>query len=192
MRQYGVKAVVAVLAPLLSVMTAMAVPATAAVHHHHHHHHRRGGGGGCGPGTTNQGGVCTPTGTSGPKGSPNVVITPSNVTMTLDGHFSATAEVTGLPPFTTIIPETAPISILGFAGALPGQPCGAKFLPFPGIPGVTFTGEILYGGGQADATGRYVTSLTSFGSCVPGTYPITFTEPASPFQTFTGFITLHF
>ncbi|MBV9253234.1 MAG: hypothetical protein JOZ37_18725 [Actinobacteria bacterium] len=191
MRQYGGKAIVAVLAPLLSVMTAMAVPATAAVHHHHHHHHRRGGGGGCGPGTTNQGGVCIPTGTPGPTGNSNVKITPSDVTMTLNGQFTATAEVTGLPPFTTIITEKAPVFVLGFTIPVPGQPCGPKVTPIPGIP-VAFTGEILYGGGQADATGRYVTSLRTIGSCVPGTYPITFTEPASPFQTFTGFITLHF
>jgi hypothetical protein len=49
-----------------------------------------------------------------------------------------------------------------------------------------------------DGTGRAQVALTEFtvppapNGCVPGTYPITFTEANSPFHTFTGFITLQF
>jgi hypothetical protein len=161
------------LAIAFAYVALMASPASAAHHHHHHHHHHGGGGGGgvvCGPGTSLVGGVCVPNPT-GPVGNSNVHITPDNVTMTLDGTFATSAIVSGLPPLT---------AITAVAVACNG------------------TGEVIVNflnSATTDALGRIGDSIQSVGgagSCVPGTYPLTFKEVASPFQTFVGFLTIHF
>ena len=162
---------VGLLVGLLSVATFMAAPASARVHHHHHHHHHGGGGSGptCGPGTVNIGGTCTPSGSSGPTGNGNVTVAPSNIAMTVDGTFGATIVVSGLPPFIGIDTNS-------------GFTCGGS------------TVTVVTNTGSSDALGRVGAEVynTGPGSCVPGTYPILMTETDTPFQTFTGFITLHF
>jgi len=159
---------------LLSVVFALAMmagPADAKAHHHNHHHRRGGGGGGgitCGPGTTNVGGTCVANPPSGPVGNSNVAITPNAVTMNLDGSFSASVVVSGLP------------ATIGMAAAAPAT-CG---------PAGTFA---VAPTAATDALGR-LQALVFKGApgCVPGTYPIVFNETAAPFQSFTGFLTLHF
>ena len=158
---------IGLLVGLLSVATFMAAPASARVHHHHHHHHHNGGGITCGPGTVNVGGVCTPTGNPGPTGNSNVAITPGSATMTLDGLFDTNVVITGLPPFITV--DTA-------------------------ITACDFDATIGLDSTTTDALGRLVGDIFNNVTdvCVPGTYPVTFTETTTPFQTFTGFFTLHF
>jgi len=159
---------------LLSVVTAlalMAAPADARAHRHHRHHRHGGGGGGggitCGPGTVNSGGTCVPVPT-GPTGNGNVNITPNNVTMNLDGTFASSVVVSGLPPLTPVTTNT-------------GITCG------------TSTITVTLNTANTDALGRIgATIANGTPSCVAGTYPLTFTETTSPFQTFTGFLTLHF
>jgi hypothetical protein len=168
-RRFGFKSGVGVLAALLGVALLLASPADAR-RHHHHHHHRGGGGGGvvCGPGTVLVNGVCTPVPNPGPQGNANVVISPSDVTMNLNGTFAASAVVSGLPP-------------LANSNAVAPTTCGTG----------TFT--IAPAAAVSDALGRrQVTIAKAATGCVPGTYPIVFTETVSPFQSFTGFITLHF
>ena len=160
------------LAIAFAYVALMATPASAAHHHHHHHHHGGGGGGGgvtCGPGTSLVNGVCTPNPT-GPVGNSNVDITPSDILMTLDGHFATAAIVHGLPPLTTIT---------AVAVACNG------------------TGNTIFNflnSATTDAQGNIGDSIQAIGAgpCVPGTYPLTFKENSSPFQTFVGFITIHF
>jgi len=159
---------------LLSVLVAlamMAAPADARAHRHHRHHRHGGGGGGggvtCGPGTVLSGGVCVAVPT-GPVGNSNVAITPSSVTLTNTGAFSSNIIVSGLPPlFAALTANGAPL-----AAACPG---GSTLAPIGGV----------------DATGRLVLVAAGF-NCVAATVPITITETASPFQSFTGFLTLHF
>jgi len=151
---------------VLSVATLMAVPASAARHRHHRNHHP-GSGIVCGVGTANVGGVCTPTTPAGPIGNANFVITPSDITMNLDGSFAASLTLSGLPPF---------IFINGFATSLSAA-C-------TGVTAFSTTGG-------TDALGRNQGVLSGIG-CVPGTYPLTLFEGTAPFQTFTGFLTLHF
>jgi hypothetical protein len=159
---------------LLAVVVTMAMmagPADARSRHHGRHH--RGGGGGtpgpvCGPGTTLVNGVCTANPPTGPVGNGNVTITPNNVTMLLNGTFNTSITVSGLPPLTTVTP--------GFVA------CGGPAFIFPVSGTVT-----------SDALGRITLGYTNIGGgCIPGTYPLVFTENASPFQSFTGFLTLHF
>ena len=150
-------------------MAMMAGPADARAHRHHRHHRHRGGGPGiaCGPGTVNSGGVCVPV-PSGPVGNGNVSITPSSVTLNNLGSFSTNIVVRGLPPLTTALALSSP----GLTAACPG-------------------GSTLSAVGGVDGAGRLV-ALAAGTNCVAGTFPITITETASPFQTFTGFLTLHF
>jgi len=158
-------------AVMLSV-TAFAAPASARAHRHHRHHHHGGGGGGivCGAGTVLVNGTCVPTGPTGPVGNANVNFNPSSVTMNLDGTFSASVIVSGLPP------------AIGIGAVTPPPTCGPA-----GTFGVALTSGV-------DALGRLQALVFRAGApgCVPGTYPVTFTEATSPFATFTGFITLHF
>ena len=116
---------------------------------------------------------------SGPVGNGNVVISPSDVTMTLDGLLASSAVVAGLPPLTTV-DSNSPIQC---------GPGGASIIIQPGA------------GIPVDASGRaqvvirsgFVGEEGSGAGCVPGIYPLIFSEGATaPFQTFTGFITLHF
>jgi hypothetical protein len=161
-------------ASLLTVVVALAMmagPADARSHRHHRHHHHGGGGGGgvvCGPGTTNVGGTCVANPPTGPIGNGNVAVNPSSITMNLDGTFSASVVVSGLPP------------AIGIAATAPGT-CG---------PNGTFN---IAATGATDALGR-LQALVFKGApgCVPGSYPIVFTETGSPFQSFTGFLNLHF
>jgi len=158
---------------LLSVLVAlsmMAAPADARAHRHHRHHRHGGGGGGgttCGAGTVLSGGVCVAVPT-GPVGNGNVAITPSSVTLTNLGAFTTNIIVSGLPPLTGALAIASP----GLTAACPG-------------------GSGLGAIGGVDGTGRLVVVALGI-NCVAGTFPITFTETASPFQTFTGFLTLHF
>ncbi|MBV8957465.1 MAG: hypothetical protein JO054_08055 [Actinobacteria bacterium] len=157
---------------LLSVLVAlsmMAGPADARAHRHHRHHRHGGGGSGpvCGAGTVLSGGVCVAV-PVGPVGNGNVAITPSSVTLTNTGNFTTNIVVSGLPPLSGAIAFASP----GLTAACPG---GSALAPIGGV----------------DATGRQV-ALALGANCVAGTFPITITETASPFQTFTGFLTLHF
>jgi len=113
--------------------------------------------------------MCTPTGPTGPVGNGNVVITPDDITMNLDGTFATSFVVTGLPPLTPIAGTT-------FSCGPPG-----------GLSGTVLAGT-------TDALGRLQNTLSFSGApgCVPGTYPIVFSETGPPFQNFTGFFTLHF
>jgi hypothetical protein len=152
------------------VLTMLEGPADARVHRHHRHHRHRGGGVGvtCGAGTVNVNGVCTPTGSPGPIGNGNVNFSPNSVTMNLDGSFSASVVVSGLPPN------------IGMTGTAAGT-CG---------PNGTFN---LAATGATDALGRLqVLVFKGAPGCVPGSYPVVFTETGSPFQSFTGFLNLHF
>jgi hypothetical protein len=159
---------------MLAVVVALAMmagPADARARRHHRHHRGGGGGGGgvtCGPGTVLVNGVCTAVPPSGPVGNGNVNISPNSVTMNLDGSFSASVVVSGLPPA---------IGITSSASAT----CG---------PNGTF---VVAATGATDALGR-LQALVFKGApgCVPGSYPITFAETGSPFQVFTGFLQLHF
>ena len=158
---------------LLSVVVALAMmagPADARAHRHHRHHRHGGGGGGgpvCGAGTVLSGGVCVAVPT-GPVGNGNVAITPSSVTLNNLGSFSTNIIVSGLPPLT-----------------------GALALASPGLTAACPGGSVLAAIGGVDATGR-LPIVAAGTNCVAGTFPITITETASPFQTFTGFLTLHF
>jgi hypothetical protein len=155
---------------LVVVVTLSMLAGPADARRRHHRHHRGGGGGGgvtCGPGTVLSGGVCVAVPT-GPVGNGNVAITPSSVTLTNLGAFSTNIIVSGLPPLTTALTLASP----GLTAACPG-------------------GSGLAAIGGVDATGRLVIIAVGF-NCVAATFPITFTETASPFQTFTGFLTLHF
>ena len=152
------------------VLAMMAGPADARRHRHHRHHRHNGAGGGgpvCGPGTVLSGGVCVAV-PVGPVGNGNVAITPSSVTLTNTGAFSTNIKVSGLPPLS-----------------------GAVTLASPGLTAACPGGSALGAIGGVDATGRLV-ALAAGNNCVAGTIPITVTETASPFQTFTGFLTLHF
>jgi hypothetical protein len=123
-------------------------------HHHHHHHHHTGGGSG-------------PSGT-GPSGNSNVVITPSDITMTLNGDFSTTVDVKGLSPL------------------------GSGFVSSDALTAACTAGlNAFVVGNTAGLTGEIVVSISGSG-CVPGTYPIVITQISDPVVTFTGFITLHF
>jgi hypothetical protein len=159
---------------LLAVVVTMAMmagPADARARRHHRHHRGGGGGGGvtCGPGTTLVGGVCVANPPTGPIGNGNVAISPSSITMNLDGSFSASAVVSGLPPAIPIGAVTAAAT------------CG---------PAGTFAALPL---GPVDALGRLqLLIFKGAPGCVPGTYPIVIAEGASPFQSFTGFVQLHF
>jgi len=162
---------------LLSVVVALAMmagPADARAHRHHRHHRHGGGGGGpgivCGPGTTNVNGVCVANPPSGPIGNNNFNINPSSITMNLDGTFSASATLSGLPPNIAFNAATAP-------------QCG---------PGGAAIGLALTG--PTDALGRAQLLVFRAGApgCVPGSYPITLTEATSPFATFVGIVNLHF
>jgi hypothetical protein len=146
-------------------LSMLAGPADARSRHHGRHH-RRGAGPGitCGTGTTNVGGVCVANPTPGPIGNGNVSISPSSITMNLNGSFSASIVVSGLPPL-------IPVAVTTFTCPTP----------------VAFTVT-----SPPDALGRMQLVIGEFGGCVPGSYPIVFTETASPFQSFTGFINLHF
>lgn len=162
------------LAVVTSCGMAIAAPAFAA-RHRHHRHHRAHGANTCGPGTVNSGGVCVPAG-GGPEGSGNVKIDPSDVTMTLDGLFASSAVVSGLPPLTTVA-SNSPITC---------GPAGAAIVVLP------TKGIAADGAGRAQVSVTNATGRVGTPGCVPGTYPLTFTETSSPFQTFTGFIILHF
>jgi len=161
---------------VLVVLGLMASPADARRHRHHRHHHRGSGPAGpvCGPGTVNIGGVCTAVPPAGPLGNANINISPSNVTMNLNGTFASSVVASGFPPSTLVVPNP------------PFVPCGNGSVIFI-APG---------GGAVADALGRAQFNIGEAGAagCVPGTYPLVFTSGpgVSPFQSFVGFITLHF
>ena len=152
-------------------------PSAWAVQRRHHHHHRRSVTT-CGAGTVLSGRSCVPA-TSSPVGNGNVLVMPSDVTMTVDGLLVSSAAVSGLPPLTTV-DSNSPIQC---------GPGGASIIIEPG------------GGIPVDALGRAQVAIRSGftgeegsgAGCVPGVYPLIFTESTTaPFQTFTGFITLHF
>ena len=164
-----VRIIIAMIVVGLTCAAAVLAPgvAFAAPRHRHHHHHHRGGGQSCGPGTApDASGACVPSST-GPTGSPGVVFDPSDITMNLDGSFATSGMVTGVPPFGSGI-----VSIASLLTA-----CSSA------------TGFVV--NGSAGALGHLVVSLSGVG-CVPGTYPVLFEETSTPFQTLTGFITLHF
>src|SRR5581483_302225 len=84
--------------------------------------------------------------------------------------------VSGLPPLTTVA-SNSPITC---------GPAGAAIVVLP-------TKAIAVdGAGRAQVSITNATGRVGTPGCVPGTYPLTFTETTSPFQTFTGFLTLHF
>jgi len=87
--------------------------------------------------------------------------------MNLDGSFATSGTVTGVPPFGSGI-----VSIASLLSA-----CSSA------------TGFVV--NGSAGAVGRLVVSVNGTG-CLPGTYPVLFEETSTPFQTLTGFLTLHF
>lgn len=157
------------LAIACTYVASTAGPAAAIPRHHHHHHHHTGGRRGptCGAGTVNVSGVCTPSGT-GPSGDSNVVITPNNITMTLNGDFSTTVVVKGLSPLSSGFVDSDALTAACTAGL-----------------------NIFVVGNTAGLTGEIVVSISGSG-CVPGTYPIVITQISDPVVTFTGFITLHF
>lgn len=153
---------------LVVVVTLSMLAGPADARRRHHRHHRGGNNGSgitCGPGTSNVGGVCVANPNPGPQGNGNVAINPNAITMNLNGSFSSSVTVTGLPPL-------IPVTVTPFS-------CGTTTVLF------TVTGG-------PDALGRLQAVIGTFGGCVPGSYPIVFTETASPFQSFTGFIQLHF
>jgi len=149
------------------VMTAG--PASAVHRHHHHHHHvGRGSGHTCGAGTLKMAGMCTPSGPSGPSGNSNVMITPSDITMTLNGDFSTSVTVTGLSPLSSGFVDSDAL-LAACTGGL----------------------NIFVVGGTAGLKGEIAVSISGSG-CVPGTYPIVITQISDPVVTYTGFVTLHF
>ncbi|MBV9252767.1 MAG: hypothetical protein JO054_00930 [Actinobacteria bacterium] len=178
----------------LCVATVFAAPA-AARHHHHNHDHTT-----CGPGTALQQGVCVFV--DPPVGDSNVTITPNPVPLSSTGAFVATLTVKGalpqdvLKPDTSFGPKLRGRTVCGRQCALPclgpdNVPCGPppKVGPIACGPGTAI--QVTPSPLVADSNGTAVGTISSGGgSCVAGTYPISVTETASPFRTFTGFLVL--
>lgn len=177
------------LSVVICLTTMLAAPAAARRHRHARHHQVT-----CGPGTVLLGGQCVFD--DPPVGDSNVTASPNPIVMTLGGHVVGSLEFNALLPLDEL--DMNVISI--------PDPCGGECGPVPkgvgGIPcgpnavlTVTPLPIVADANGHAHAEIHDVTIPPGPGGCVPGIYPLIFTElptvVASP-RTYTVFVTLTF
>ena len=175
MRRSLTRLAVTVLAVALPLTTVLAGEASAARHRHRRNHFHRSPN--CPSDFQAVHGVCQPVPPIPPPSHSigNVAMSPNSATMTMTGTSppvgdwnQANIVVTGLPPNAVVTVSSPSLA----SACAPGT--GQVNLVTPN-----------------DATGR-LTFNAAGTKCPAGSYAVNFTETASPNQTFTAFMNLHF